>query len=88
MRKLRLREGSGSTEANRTPRGICVCTVGVGVWAQQGKDPCPGTVTQWVSPALGGAKTGVAGPRVSHCFPRSRSSELDQHAAGESVIRQ
>lgn len=71
MRKLRLREGSGSTEASHqdTVPGcgggdICVCCEGWGV-GTAGKRPLPGHSNLF----LGGMKRWVvAGPRASPCL--------------------
>lgn len=68
-RKLRLRKGSGSTEASHSemvPWGyLCVCAVGGGGWAQQGRNP--GGINLVGAQVVGWGGAGVAGPRVSHC---------------------
>lgn len=74
----------GQSLGDCTPEGICVYTVGPGGWAQQGRDLCLGTVTQWVPSVLGGVKRGVAGPRVSHHFPYWPRSRGAQQLGGET----
>lgn len=76
MRKLRLREGSGSTEATHSdpvpPCGggdICVCLVRGGGVGTARKGPLPEDLNPVSYPSLGRDERWVGtGPRALHCF--------------------